>query len=52
MKDYTVWKSHLFELEGEADMKVAKPIKYVVYPDESKQWYEACVWLTAPSLVD
>jgi len=36
LDQYTVWKSHLLELEKE--LKVEPSIKYVLYADESKQW--------------
>jgi len=36
MHNYTIWKNHLLKLEEE--LKVATPIKYVLYADDSKQW--------------
>jgi len=38
LDQYTVWKRHLLELELEAETKVEKPIKYVLYADENKSW--------------
>ncbi|XP_041038450.1 UPF0160 protein MYG1, mitochondrial isoform X2 [Carcharodon carcharias] len=35
------WKEHLFELEKE--LRVDKPIKFVLYPDQRDQWRVQCV---------
>ncbi|XP_031574301.1 UPF0160 protein MYG1, mitochondrial-like [Actinia tenebrosa] len=35
------WKDHLFELEKHLEVK--KPIKFVIYPDNSEKWRVQCV---------
>ncbi|XP_078394198.1 MYG1 exonuclease, partial [Cetorhinus maximus] len=35
------WKEHLFELEKE--LRVEKPIKFVLFPDQRAQWRVQCV---------
>lgn len=44
---YTMWKSHLHDLEEEK----ATPIKYVLYPDSGKKWRVQCVPVTPGSFV-
>jgi len=36
LKDYTIWRTHLLQLEEE--MKIAPLIKFVLYQDQGTQW--------------